>query len=264
DRHLERDALARLDAHGVRIADLQLEIGALHDRAIADALDLETLLEAVGDALHHVRDQRARQAVQRAVLAALGRARDRDRAVVLRDLHPRRDGLPQLALRPRDRHAAGVDRDEHAGRDFNWLFPDPAHSSARPVVAGKEPRFFVCVDLMCFPLAILRQAKRQLPDVADDFAADALCLGGAARDDAAGRGHDRDPHAAEDPLAPVLAGIDAAARLRDTAETAQDALAAAAVFQLDDERRMRAVFRDVVVADVALLLEDARDLDLQL
>ena len=49
---------------------------ALELRAVADALDLEALLVAVGDALDHVGHQRAGEAVQRAVLAAVGRARD--------------------------------------------------------------------------------------------------------------------------------------------------------------------------------------------
>ena len=56
-------------------------------RAVADALDLQSLLEAVGDALDHVRDQAAGQAVQGAVLAAIGRAGDGQDAVVDLDLH---------------------------------------------------------------------------------------------------------------------------------------------------------------------------------
>src|SRR5436305_6427856 len=51
-----------------------------------------------------------------------------------------------------------------------------------------------------FPIRLMA-----LPDVAEDFSADAFLLGGAARDDAAGRGHDRDAHAAEHALAAVLA-----------------------------------------------------------
>src|SRR5215831_7158172 len=71
-RDLERDAGARLDGDGMRIADVELEVGALERCAIADALDLELLLEALRDALHHVRDQGPGEAVQRPVLAALG------------------------------------------------------------------------------------------------------------------------------------------------------------------------------------------------
>src|SRR5690349_13358684 len=81
--HLKRDAGARLDRHRVRVADVELEVGALERRAIADALDLELLLEALRDSLDHVRDERPRQSVQRAVLPALRRPRDRDDAVGL-------------------------------------------------------------------------------------------------------------------------------------------------------------------------------------
>src|SRR5262249_34721266 len=82
-RHLERDAGARLDRDGMRIADVELEVGPLQRGAVADALDLELLLEALRDALHHVRHQRPRQAVQRAVLPPLSRPRDDDLAVAL-------------------------------------------------------------------------------------------------------------------------------------------------------------------------------------
>src|SRR5581483_7024791 len=231
-RHLERDALARLHLHGVRVAHLQLEIGSGHRGTVADTLGFQPLFEAGRDALDHVRDQRAREAVQRPVLPALGRARDEDRPVLLRDPDPRRHDLAELALRTRHRDAAGVDRDEHAGGDFDGLLSDTAH--------------------------------RALPDETDHFAADALALGGAARDDAAGRGQDRGPHAAEHARQPVLAGVDAAARLGDTLEIGQHPLAPAAVLELDDERRVRALLGDVKVADVALFLEDPRDLDLEL
>src|SRR5690348_4894520 len=87
-RHLEGDALARLDRDRVGVADVELEVGALERGAVADTLDLQLLLEALRDALDHVRDERPRQTVQRAVLAALGRARDDDLAVPLLDLHP--------------------------------------------------------------------------------------------------------------------------------------------------------------------------------
>src|SRR6185437_4291711 len=56
-RHLERDALRRLHRDGVAEAELHLEVGALERRAVADALDLEPLREAVHDPGDHVRDQ---------------------------------------------------------------------------------------------------------------------------------------------------------------------------------------------------------------
>src|SRR3954463_744180 len=60
------------------------------------------------------------------------------------------------------------------------------------------------------------------------------------------------------------ARVDPPARLGHALETGEHPLTAAAVLELDDERRVRPLFRDVVVADVALLLEDAGDLDLEL
>src|SRR5262245_15191057 len=50
-RNLEGDAVARLHHHRVRIADCELEVGSAERRAVADALDLEALLEALRDAL---------------------------------------------------------------------------------------------------------------------------------------------------------------------------------------------------------------------
>src|SRR5919198_259454 len=63
-RDLERDPLRRLQHDRVRVPDVQPQVGPLHGRAIADALELESLLEPLRDALDHVRDQRTRQAVQ--------------------------------------------------------------------------------------------------------------------------------------------------------------------------------------------------------
>ena len=96
--HLELDPVGGLDRHRVRVAERQLEVPALELRAVADALDLERLLVAVGDALDHVGHERAREAVQRAVLAAVGRARDEQLLAVLRDRDVAVDALGELAL----------------------------------------------------------------------------------------------------------------------------------------------------------------------
>ena len=68
--------------------------------AVADALDLEVLLEALGDALDHVRDEGAGEAVQRAIVTAVGRSRHVEDAVLLRDLHPHGNLLLERAERP--------------------------------------------------------------------------------------------------------------------------------------------------------------------
>src|SRR4029079_4067788 len=83
DGHLELDALRRLDRHRVRVAQSELEIAALQERAITDALDLQRLREAGGDALAQVRDQRAREPVQGPVLGAVGRTGHEQVAVLL-------------------------------------------------------------------------------------------------------------------------------------------------------------------------------------
>jgi len=130
-RHLECDAGARLDRDGVGVADAELEVGALERGAVADALDLELLLEALRHALDHVRHERPRQAVQRAILAALGRPLHRDDTVGLLDLHPRRDLLLQRAERAGDRDAGRLDRDGDAVGDLDGCVADSAHCITR-------------------------------------------------------------------------------------------------------------------------------------
>jgi len=66
-----------------------------------------------------------------AILAALGRPRDRDHAVVLRDLHALRDVLLERAERAGHGHAARLQRHGDAGRDFDWSFADSAHVLTR-------------------------------------------------------------------------------------------------------------------------------------
>src|SRR5581483_5697405 len=126
--HLEGDAGARRDHDRVREADGELEVGAPQRRAVADALNLEPLLEALRDAIDHVRDQRPREPVQRAVLAALGRPRDDDGAVRLLDADAPRHRLAELAERPVDLHTAGGERDGHARRHRDRLSSDAAHA----------------------------------------------------------------------------------------------------------------------------------------
>src|SRR5438874_1460168 len=127
-RDLEADARPGLDRDGVGVSDLQLEIGALERRAVADTLDLQALLEALRHAFDHVGDERARQPVQRAVVAALGRSRDDDRAFFLGDRHAQRDLLLQGPERTGDGHAPRLHRDGDAGGDLDGLFSDSAHS----------------------------------------------------------------------------------------------------------------------------------------
>src|SRR5262249_37292555 len=127
-RNLEGDARGGFLYHRMRIADVELDGGAADRGAIADALDLEPLFEALGDPIDHVGDQRAREPVQRAVFSALGRTRDRDGPVVLLDLHPPRYDLGELTQRTVDHHASRQDGDGDSGGDFDRLSSNSAQA----------------------------------------------------------------------------------------------------------------------------------------
>ena len=60
------------------VAQVHLKILALHLHTVADAVDVQLLLEALRDADHHVVDERTGQAVQRAVFLFVVRAGDED------------------------------------------------------------------------------------------------------------------------------------------------------------------------------------------
>src|SRR6266498_5006033 len=90
--HLEGDALRSLDRNLVRVADAEHQAVALDLDTVAHALDLEPLLEALGDPLDHVSQQRAGQPVQGAVGALVVRSLDQDDVALPLD----RDGLGHL------------------------------------------------------------------------------------------------------------------------------------------------------------------------
>src|SRR5262249_16091764 len=140
-RHLEGNAVARLDRHRMREAHSQLEIGPFEGGAIADALDLELLLEPVRDAFDHVRDQRAREPVQRQVLAALGRAGGHYLLLVLLDLHAGGDVLAQLAARAVHLDAARRDRHHHPGGQLDRSAANPRHGyQTKAITSPPTPR----------------------------------------------------------------------------------------------------------------------------
>src|SRR5471032_2588982 len=59
-RRHDGDAFRNLEVHVVGKTELQVQALALHHRAIADAVDLQLLFEALGHAVDQVGDQRAR------------------------------------------------------------------------------------------------------------------------------------------------------------------------------------------------------------
>src|SRR3954462_5224247 len=78
----------------------------------------------------------------------------------------------------------------------------------------------------CLPIRLMRMAPGS-PDEAEDLAADALLLGGAARDEPRGGGQDSGAHATEDAGKAILGCVGTAARLRDALDFGDDALAVA-------------------------------------
>src|SRR6266511_2585369 len=112
----------------------------------------------------------------------------------------------------------------------------------------------------CLPMRLMER----LPDEGDDLAADAALRGRSIGDETVRGGQDRGAHAAKHARQAVLARIDAAAGLGHALEVGDHALAAAAVLQLDDEVVERLAALDVEVLDVALFLEQAGNLDLEL
>src|SRR3954447_8885348 len=201
--HLELDALRRLDRDRVRVAELQLEVLALQRGAVADALDLEGLGEPGGDALDHVGHQRARQPVQGAVLAAVGRAADEQLAVLLLDRDVAVLALGQVTARAGHADDLGLDGDGHAVGNGNGLAADAAHGC--------------------------------LPDLRHDLAADALLPGLMAGQDAAGRGHDRRPHAALHLADAGGGGVMALAGARHAAQALDGRPAVVGVLELDPD-----------------------------
>src|SRR5262249_31687999 len=108
-------------------AERELQFLALHRRAVADAADLQPLLETLGDAGHEIVDQGARQSPHRARALGLGARRNHDAAV----LHLGHDVVVQhdleRALRPLHLDLLTLDAGGHALRHRHRLPTDARH-----------------------------------------------------------------------------------------------------------------------------------------
>src|SRR5437870_2734551 len=101
----------------MREAERENQPVALLLSAVADAIDLERLLEAGRHAGDHVCDERARQAVELLVRPTLGRAAHLERAVLADDLHGGMEVALELALRAFDGDVGALERDLDVARD---------------------------------------------------------------------------------------------------------------------------------------------------
>src|SRR5262249_16286149 len=97
DRHV--DALRDVEHDGVGVPERKNHLLALEFRAVADADDVEFLLEALGDAKHGVRDERAGKAMELSEARILSRASRFQMTVGQLEVDTRRKRLPHLALR---------------------------------------------------------------------------------------------------------------------------------------------------------------------
>src|SRR5438270_520790 len=110
----------------------------------------------------------------------------------------------------------------------------------------------------------LGYSSDSLVDLAEDFAAHAFAASLAAGHDALRGGEDVDPQSAEDARDLVAANVHAAARARDARQLRHGRFVVRAVLQIHADDLAAFLFRGLEVRDVALLFEDAGDLDLQL
>src|SRR6266571_4868571 len=105
------DPLRRVVRHRMREAHDELHAERLGLGFVAHALDLQRLGEPLGDAVHHVGDERARQPVERLMPALVGRPPHHDGVVLERHRQLRMHGAADLALRPLHADALPVDQD---------------------------------------------------------------------------------------------------------------------------------------------------------
>src|SRR5229473_3011753 len=141
------DALALVGLGRPHLADLcggeahQVLVGPLHRdpdllalqlRLVPDAGDVQRPLEALGDALDHVGDQRAGEAVQLTRAARVVRPVDLHLPVLDRHLHLAVELLRDLALGPLDLHQAGLRVDLHLLGDLDGKPSDAGHVALLP------------------------------------------------------------------------------------------------------------------------------------
>src|SRR5207248_1104017 len=104
-----------------------------------------------------------------------------------------------------------------------------------------------------------RKSKISLAHRAQQFAADVLLAGAAIAHHAFARGHNRDAHAVEHRGQLAHAAIHAAAGLAGAVDRVDHLFAGHRVLELDADLALLRVFDDIVVIDVALVLENLRD-----
>src|SRR5215469_11123015 len=229
----EADPVRGCHWHRVTEAKGELQVAAPGLDPVADADDFQGLPVALGDARHHVGDQGPGQPVQRADLAFVTGPRHGDNAVILLDLDRRGHLQAQLPLGALDVDLAAVDGDVDTARDGDRQPSDSRHAGS-------------------------------LPDVGEDFPAYALLLSLLVGHQAGRRRDDCDAEAAEHSRQVVLACVHPEAGLGHALEARDGALPGRAELQRDHQVPANLGVLHLPAGDVALLLEDLRDVRLDL
>src|SRR5271165_998362 len=232
DRHARRDRVHDI----VAVAERKLQVLARHRRLVADAVDLELLLEALGDPADQVRDLGAGHAPHRAGSLVLAMRLDMDGAAVNGERHFLGRGEFEFALGAFDGDRLTFQLRGDAGGDDDGLLADTRHGS--------------------IPFLYPRPSE----DGAEDLAADVVLARGMVSHDALRRRHDRDAEPVADARHGVDGRIDPAPRLRDALDLADDRLVVE-ILQLDLELGAAvAVVRGRIAADVAFGLKHVENL----
>src|SRR3569623_2668549 len=229
-RGLERDAFGRVEHDRVREAQAQAQRLAGHRSAVTHADQLQLALVTLGHALDHGGQQRTRGTAE-LVVGALGQ-RDAGNAVIDGHGHARQGMHRQPALRALDGAAVGVGLQIHAHGQVARMYGNAGHGNS-------------------------------LRHLADDFAAQTLGTGLRIGHQTGGSRYDRDTHAAEHLRQLVLAAVNAQAGAGNTGN-GLDGRAAFEILELDLEHRLAFLVGSLGVEDVALVLEEVGDRQLQL
>src|SRR5437660_824446 len=113
--------------HRMREAEREIQLVTLRLRAEADAHQREALLEALGDAEHHVRDQRAHGPGHGVRVVRIAQRLEQHLLAVLLHFDVRIGGARDAAERSFHRDAAGGKRDLDALRQGYGIFSDAGH-----------------------------------------------------------------------------------------------------------------------------------------
>src|ERR1700691_4355553 len=126
----DRDAFRNRKFDRMRITQRQRYVLAFHFRTVANAHNVQILLESSWYAGHRSRHQRPRQSVQRALVFRIPLRHQR--SVFLFEADPSRYWHVHLAFRSLHFYGVRLDLNLYAGRHWNNLVSNSRHSSTRP------------------------------------------------------------------------------------------------------------------------------------